>query len=112
MNSTSIQLVGYKDPILVNSIVWLEGEASYTRIHYQNGSFSIVTLPLNWFDQHLNFIRIHRSAIINPIFVHEFVQKKGRSGWVRLHDDKVIPVSRNRLEFTANRLGIGNDHSD
>ena len=100
----SIQLIGHPVPVLINSIVWLEGEASYTRVHYDNGGFSIVTQPLQWFEQHLDFVRIHRSAIINPIYVQEFVQKRGRSGWVRLLDNRVIAVSRNRLEHAASRL--------
>ena len=104
LHMQSIQLVGHSHPVLINSIVWLEGEANYTRVHYQNGSFSIVTQPLHWFEQHLDFVRVHRSAIVNPDYVQEFVQKRGRSGWVRLLDDRVIPVSRNRLEFAATRL--------
>ncbi|WP_460970053.1 LytR/AlgR family response regulator transcription factor [Spirosoma migulaei] len=100
----SIQLIGHPAPVLISSIVWLEGEANYTRVHYQNGGFSIVTQPLQWFEQHLDFVRIHRSAIINPIYVQEFVQKRGRSGWVRLQDNRVIAVSRNRLEYAASRL--------
>ncbi|MBD2701418.1 LytTR family transcriptional regulator [Spirosoma sp. BT702] len=100
----SIHLIGHPNPVLISSIVWLEGEANYTRVHYQSGGFSIVTQSLHWFEQHLNFVRIHRSAIINPIYVQEFVQKRGRSGWVRLVDDRVMPVSRNRLEHTASRL--------
>ncbi|GAB4024873.1 LytR/AlgR family response regulator transcription factor [Spirosoma koreense] len=100
----SIQLVGHPDPVLIDSIVWLEGEANYTRIYYQNGTFSIATQPLQWFEHHLDFIRVHRSAIINPAFIQEFVQQRGRSGWVRLLDNRVIPVSRNRLEQTAARL--------
>lgn len=100
----TINLVGHPHPIPVNSIVWLEGEANYTRVHYQNGSISIVTQPLRWFEHHLSFIRVHRSAIINPIYIQEFAYKSGRSGWVRLVDDRVIPVSRNRLEYTASML--------
>lgn len=101
---TSIQLIGHARPVLINSILWLEGEATYTRIHYQNGSCSIVTQPLQWFEHHLDLVRVHRSAIINPVHVKEFVQKRGRSGWVRLLDDRIIPVSRTRLALTAARL--------
>lgn len=96
----TIQLIGHPNPVLINSIVWLEGEANYTRVHYQDGSFSIVTQPLQWFEHHLHFIRVHRSAIINPMYVHTFELKSGRSGWIRLLDDRVIPVSRNRLQQT------------
>lgn len=104
MEKITIQLTGYPQPVTINSIVWLEGEANYTRVHYHDETSSIVTQPLQWFEQHLNFIRVHRSAIINPFYVQEFVHKKGRSGWVRLTNGTVITVSRIRLELTAARL--------
>jgi len=100
----TIQLIGHPDPVPISSIVWLEGEASYTRVHYQNGTYAIVTQPLQWFEQHLDLVRVHRSAIINPIYVQEFTQKRGRSGWIRLPGDLIIPVSRTRLELVAARI--------
>lgn len=100
----SIQLVGYSTPVLIDSIGWLEGEANYTRIYYQNGTDTLVTQSLHWFEQHLDFIRVHRSTIVNPDFVAEFVHKSSRSGWVRLRNDRIIPVSRNRLDSTTSRL--------
>lgn len=100
----TIHLTGHPHPIQIDSILWLEGEASYTRVHYQDGAIAIVTQPLLWFEHRLNFIRVHRSAIINPLYVQEFERKNGRSGWVRLINNLVIPVSRNRLEYTASML--------
>lgn len=102
----TIDLVGHPHPIPLNSIVWLEGEANYTRVHYQNGTFTLVTQPLHWFEQHLNFIRVHRSAIINPVYIQEFGQKKGRKGWVRLSDNRIVSVSRDRLEKTTFQLTL------
>ena len=102
----SIQLTGHPNAVLIDSIVWLEGEASYTRVHFQNGTNTIVAQPLSWFEQKLDFIRVHRSAIVNPAYVKEFGQKKGRSGWVRLLNNTHIPVSRDRLEYTASQLTI------
>lgn len=104
----SIHLIGHPHAVLIDSIIWLEGEASYTRVHFQSGTNTIVTQPLSWFEQNLDFVRVHRSAIINPSYVDEFVQKKGRSGWIRLADNTVIPVSRDRLSYTAAQLTIAN----
>ncbi len=101
-----IQLIGHPHAVLIDSIIWLEGEASYTRVHFQSGANTIVTQPLSWFEQNLDFIRVHRSAIVNPSYVDEFVQKKGRSGWIRLVNNTVIPVSRDRLGYTAAQLTI------
>lgn len=104
----SIQVTGHPDPILINSIVWLEGEANYTRIHRLDNTSSMVTQSLYWFEQYVNFIRVHRSAIINPVYVVEFGHKKGRSGWVRLINDKVVMISRAYLELTIKRLVLSN----
>lgn len=102
----NIQLTGHDAPIPIDSIVWLEGDANYTRVHTQENAVMVVTQPLFWFEQHLNFIRVHRSAIVNPMYVQEFVHKKGRSGWIRLLDNKIIQVSRARLERTASQLKL------
>lgn len=104
----SIQVTGHPDPILISSIVWLEGEANYTRIHRLNDTSPMVTQSLYWFEQYVNFIRVHRSAIINPLYVLEFGHKKGRSGWVRLVNDKIVTISRAHLESTVERLMLIN----
>lgn len=100
----TIQLVGHSHPVPIDSIVWLEGEANYTRVHYQDETISMVAQSLHRFEQLPNFMRIHRSAIVNPAYVEEFIYKKSRSGSVRLLNGQIIPVSRNRLELTAARL--------
>ena len=102
----TIQLVGYSSAVSVQSIMWLEGDANYTRVHFQDGSVKLITQSLHWFEKNLDFIRVHRSAIINPSYVQEFSQKKGRSGWIQLADTTRIAVSRDRLEYTAARLSL------
>ena len=99
-----IQLVGHSQPVPIDSIVWLEGEANYTRVHYRDETISVVTQSLHRFEQFPSFMRVHRSAIVNPAYVQEFVCKKSRSGSVRLLNGQIIPVSRDRLELTAARL--------
>ncbi|MFD2569143.1 LytR/AlgR family response regulator transcription factor [Spirosoma soli] len=101
---TTINLPGHRYPVLINSVMWLEGEANYTRVHYQDGSFTMVTQPLQWFERQFNFIRVHKSAIVNPTYIREFKQKKSRVGWVQLLNGMVLPVSRSRLEHTAIQL--------
>lgn len=105
---TTIHLPGHRYPVPINSVVWLEGEANYTRVHYQDGSFSLVTQPLQWFETQLNFIRVHKSSIVNPLYIREFRQKKSRAGWIQLTDGMILPVSRSRLEQTATQLSLTN----
>ncbi|GAB3779696.1 hypothetical protein GCM10028818_30680 [Spirosoma horti] len=106
----TIQLVGHSPAVFIQSIMWLEGDANYTRVHFQDGSIKLITQSLHWFEKNLDFVRVHRSAIINPAYVQEFSQKKGRSGWIRLADSTLIPVSRDRLEYTAAQLSLTNEH--
>lgn len=104
----TIHFVGHPQPVLISSIVWLKGDANYTRVYFEDGTCQLVTQSLLWFEHHLSFIRIHRSTIINPTYVQAFELKSGRSGWVRLIDDRVFPVSRNRLKETATVLAGNN----
>ncbi len=102
----TVRFPGQRQPISVQSIVWLEGDANYTRVHYQNGTYMLISQPLRWFEPRLDFLRVHRSAIVNPAFVYEFRQKRSRAGWVKLLDGQVLPVSRSRLANTAARLAV------
>lgn len=104
INMINIKLPGHRQPVPIRSIMWLEGEASYTRLHYQDGVCTLVSQPLRWFEEQLRFVRVHKSAIVNPVHVRQFDQKKGRAGWVKLTDGTVLPVSRGRLEYTAHLL--------
>ena len=101
----TLQLPGYPDPIPIQSILWLEGQAGYTRLHRQAEKALLVTQPLHTFEHYPGLVRIHRSTIINTLHTQKFVQQKGRSGWVELANQKVLPVSRAYLQVTAARLG-------
>ena len=72
------RLIDFANLVPVESMGWLQGEVNYTRLYYQDGTFSIITQPLHWFEYHFDFIRVHGSAIVNPSYVQEFVQKRGR----------------------------------
>jgi len=102
----TIQLPGYIKPTFVNLIVWLEGEANYTRVHYQNGTNSLVTKPLNHFEQYACFVRVHRSAMVNSMYVHGFISNNGRSGLLQLVDGKNVPVSRAHLQLVTNLFSV------
>ncbi len=102
----TIQLPGIREPLPIQSIVWLEGDANYTKVHCQNGKSELITHSLIWFERQLNFIRIHRSTIVNPNYMVGFRQKRSRAGWVQLTDGLVLPVSRSRLEHTAASLRL------
>jgi DNA-binding LytR/AlgR family response regulator len=99
---TPIWLPGFTSPFLITSILWLEGDASYTRIHHVDGRISTVTKPLNYFASLAGLIRVHRSAIVNSIYVQRLTHTKGRWGFLYLANDKVVVVSRTYLPQIIN----------
>lgn len=107
----SIQLPGWSTLTAVRLIVWLEGEASYTRVHFQNGTTSIVTKPLNYFDQYASFVRVHRSVMVNTIYVHAFANYRGRSGLLQLITGTSVPVSRPYLQLIDSLFRAGKEWS-
>ncbi|MBD2757689.1 LytTR family DNA-binding domain-containing protein [Spirosoma validum] len=90
----TINLPGFSRPVLLNDILWLKGEATYTRIYYKDGSYAMVTKPLNYFGQYASFIRVHRSDIVNSMYIHGIVKDKGRSMKLQLSTGDLIGVSR------------------
>lgn len=102
----SIQLPGYANSTAISLIVWLEGEANYTRVHYQDGTKSIVTKPLNHFEQYGYFVRVHRSILVNSMYVHEFINNKGRSGLLQLITGTRVPVSRTHLPLVSRLFSV------
>lgn len=102
----TIQLPGFRHPTLIQSIVWLEGEANYTKVHCLDGTSKLISQPLLWFERALDFIRVHKSAIVNPRYIVDFGQKRSRVGWVVLTTGLVLRVSRSRLDHTARQLQL------
>lgn len=100
----TIQLPGIRTPLLIESIIWLEGDANYTKVHCRNGTYEMVTHPLIWFERQLSFLRIHRSTIVNPQYIVAFRQKRSRAGWIQLTNGRILPVSRSRLDYIADQL--------
>lgn len=96
---TSIRLPGYSDLVLVDSIIWLKGEGSYTRIYFRDKPSSMATQPLVWFEHHLDFIRINRSTLVNQKYIHTFHWTGNRSGEIQLVDGTALSVSRSRLDY-------------
>ena len=101
----SIQLPGYANLTSIRLIVWLEGEANYTRVHHQDGTMTLVTKPLNHFEQYGYFVRVHRSIMVNSMYVHEFINNKGRSGLLQLSTGTKVPVSRTYLHLVGGLFG-------
>lgn len=90
----SIKLPGFATPVLVSSIFWIESDANYSRIHFQDGTTAIVTKPLNYFGRYAGFLRVHRSSMVNFAYIYKVSRDASRSMSLQLANGKSIPVSR------------------
>ncbi len=88
----------------VEQIVYLEADGSYARIYFENGSGMTVSRNLKHFEFTLsachNFVRIHRSFLINIHYLKKIVRKNGSQ--VVLHNDFELPIAEDRVEGLLN----------
>lgn len=91
---------GTKISILpVESIKWIEAQDDYVMINSDLGRF-LKKKTMKYFENHLNeneFIRIHRSYIINADFIQHLEQKGKDSYQLILKNGKQLPVSKTGL---------------
>ncbi|MBN1820822.1 MAG: response regulator transcription factor [Prolixibacteraceae bacterium] len=89
----------------VDSIIRCEGEGNYSHLYFTNGRHLLVAKTLVEFEELLNdynFIRVHKTHLINLKQVSAFLKTEG--GSLQLSDGKTIPVSRRRKEFVLEKL--------
>jgi DNA-binding LytR/AlgR family response regulator len=58
--------------VLINTVVFLEGNINYTIVHLESGKQKVVARSLKFFEAFLEthgFVRTHRSYMINPIHI-------------------------------------------
>lgn len=75
-------------------IVFIEGQGSYTKMHFTNGEGTLVTKKLKDFEEKLassGFIRVHKSYLINLSQVKGLLKEDG--GYVEVTNNKKIPIS-------------------
>lgn len=90
-----------------STLTYLTGDGSYTWMHYQNGKKNIHTRTIKYYQSSLpDFIRIHRSTLINPLHIKRLVLpvNKGDLGIVILHDDTELGISRRRWASVSCQL--------
>ena len=79
----------------INSIIKIEGENVYSVFYLSDGKKMVVSRTLKEVDRMLskwNFIRVHKSFIINLKYISRYI--KGEGGVVILSDGSEVEVSR------------------
>ena len=92
--------------IPVETIKWIEAQDDYVMINCDQGRF-LKQKTMKYFENHLNennFIRIHRSYIINVDFIQHLEQTGKESYQIILKNEKQLPVSKTGLSKLRNTL--------
>ena len=91
--------------VKLDDIIYCEAERSYTIFHLDGKRTVMVSKSLIEYDnllQDTQFIRIHKSFLINLHHVKEY--QRGEGGMVIMSDNAEIEVSRRKKEFFMNRM--------
>lgn len=89
----------------IDDIMYCESDSNYTMFYLKNNSKFMVSKTLKEYEDILpnkNFIRIHKSYIINLLFVTKYI--KGDGGDVILSNGVCLPVARLRKEKLLEKL--------
>jgi two-component system, LytTR family, response regulator len=82
-----------------DSIICIEADGNYSKLHLDGGKCLLVTRPIREFEFLLNpaiFFRSHKSALINLKFLKEYSSADGHFAVMTL--GQKIPVSRRKLD--------------
>jgi two-component system response regulator LytT len=92
--------------LAVEDIAFFKAVRYLVEAHLENGKAEYLDKPLNRLEQILpkNFVRIHRSYIVNLHFVEAFLHKDSSRYQVRLKGGELLPLSRNRSRNFKNLL--------
>ncbi|GAB4023659.1 LytTR family transcriptional regulator [Spirosoma sp. KCTC 42546] len=99
------QLINHIEP---QSVLYLTGDANYSRIHLMNGTVFLSAYTLKWFAQKWpEFLRPHKQALVNPAYIHRLqVAASLRSqSYVVMQDQVQLPISRRRVPVMLFQLG-------
>lgn len=93
--------------IMINDIIRCEASSNYTSFILKNDKKILVAKTLKEFDELLsphNFMRIHKSHLINMKYVKAYSKNKG--GVVTMSDGSEIELARRKKEIFLERLNI------
>ncbi len=96
----------------IEEIVWLESDSNYTVFHLANVNGAmprklVASRTLKEFESMLTgvqFLRVHRSALINLLRVKEYI--RGEGGTAVMDDGSEVEISRNEKKGFLEKLGL------
>jgi len=91
--------------IEINDIIYCEASSNYTNFHFTNRPVICASKPIHEYEELLqdcNFIRTHKSFLVNLEHVKEYV--RGEGGSVILSNNTEVEVSRRKKDLLMTRM--------
>lgn len=106
-STISVQSMGRTIFLSPDAITFMEGEGNYTFIYTVQGKKYLVSKTLKSLSSHLNenFIRVHKSYLVNTSYVQERIEGERT---LRLSGGKEVTISRRKVKEITHLLGHGN----
>lgn len=89
----------------INEIVYCEANSNYTNIHFINQPTICASRPIHEYERILNdanFVRVHKSYMVNLEFVKEYT--RGEGGNIILTNGSEIEVSRRKKDLLMMKM--------
>lgn len=104
---STIKVIGLKEPLPINSIIWIEGDGNYARIHLADNKTYLAADTLKKFEVRLaSFVRIHKSGLINPRYIRRFEQSKAKEAYVEMSSGQLFQLAQRRIASVRSQLGM------
>ncbi len=91
--------------IEIQDIIYCEASSNYTNFHFQNRPSICASKPIHEYEELLadsNFIRIHKSFVVNLEHIKEYI--RGEGGSVILSNGHEVEVSRRKKDQLMTRM--------
>lgn len=107
---TSLSLPGFRRKQRVEriDIIYLAGVGNYTCFHLANGHRLIVARTLAQFGNLPQFLRIHKSYLVNQAHIQQVRFSRPNDALVRMRSGDTLPVACRRVALVARHVkGLG-----
>jgi two-component system LytT family response regulator len=91
--------------IEIKDIIYCEASSNYTNFHFANGPLICSSKPIHEYEELLqdcNFIRIHKSFMVNPEHIKEYI--RGEGGIVIMSNGHQVEVSRRKKDLLMTKM--------
>jgi DNA-binding LytR/AlgR family response regulator len=91
----------------IRTIIRIEAISNYSKLYFSNGKTLVVAKVLRWFEERLpqaQFLRTHRTHIINRVYIRRIEQKQQLRVELRADEWIAVAGSKRRLLLSQSAL--------